>query len=476
MAGEAFIVLVGGGVLRLLAEGAPFLAPEGRAEAGPVQPPRSMSPSPIEPSVAAAGEPGRSLRVPVRRPPGGAALRGFAARRRRPYKARMSDVIADFTFHAPPSVVFAAGASRALPARLAAARPGARIFVVTDRGVCAAGLLAPLEAGLKAAGLDCAVHDDIVADPPESAVLACAAAARAFGADVVVGFGGGSPMDAAKLASALIASDQPLAQMYGVGKVAGPRAPLVLAPTTAGTGSEATPVAVVTTGETTKAGVSSPVLIPDEAVLDPDLVRGLPRAATAATGVDAMVHAIEAFTSAKKKNPMSDALALDALRLLTDNLLAACEDGSDMGARGATLLGAHLAGQAFANAPVAAVHALAYPLGGIFHLPHGVSNALMLGPVLRFNAEVAAPLYAALEAHLDPSAPDDPPAAAARFVERMDALCDAVGTPRRLRDVGVSHNDLPRLAADAMKQTRLLVNNPRDVDEAAARRLYEEAW
>ncbi len=384
--------------------------------------------------------------------------------------------VPEFEFNAPPRTIFRAGAAQELAAAFTGFGCVSRVLVVTDKGVRGLGLLdAPL-AGLRAAGLSVEIFDDVVADPPEAVVLAAADAARASGAEAVIGFGGGSPMDAAKLAAILAAGDQPLSEMYGVGKVTGGRLPLVAVPTTAGTGSEATPVAVVTTGETTKMGVSSPKLIPDVAVLDPDLTLGLPAHITAATGVDAMVHAIEAYASAVKKNPVSDAMAVEALRLLSGSLLKACADGSDKDARGAMLLGASLAGQAFANAPVAAVHALAYPLGGIFHIPHGLSNALMLEPVLRFNASVAAPLYGELEAALDPRAEGDAHTLSDRFIARMGALCDEAGVQRRLRDVGVSHNDLPRLAEDAMLQTRLLGNNPRPVTQADAQALYEEAW
>ncbi|MFN3499996.1 MAG: iron-containing alcohol dehydrogenase, partial [Pannonibacter indicus] len=180
--------------------------------------------------------------------------------------------------------------------------------------------------------------------------------------------------------------------------------------------------------------------------------------------------------SRHKKNPLSDALAREALRLLGANLIAACEDGSNRAAREGMLLGATLAGQAFANSPVAAVHALAYPLGGHYHVPHGLSNALMLGPVLRFNAKAAAPLYAELAGVLGVAGTGDAEKRSADFVAHMEKLMDASGAPRRLRDVGVTDNSLAMLAADAMKQTRLLVNNPVEVREEDALALYREAY
>lgn len=274
----------------------------------------------------------------------------------------------------------------------------------------------------------------------------------------------------------LLVSDQTLADMYGIGNVKGSRLPLVLVPTTAGTGSEVTNISIITTGETTKMGVVSPQLYADFVLLDAELTVGLPQVHTAATGIDAMVHAIEAYTSKHKKNPLSDALAREALRLLGRNLIAACRNGADRRAREGMLLGATLAGQAFANSPVAAVHALAYPLGGHYHVPHGLSNALMLGPVLRFNAKAAASLYAELADVLGVPGEGDAATRSDAFVQHMETLMDESGAPRRLRDVGVTDNTLAMLASDAMKQSRLLVNNPVEVREEDALALYREAF
>jgi alcohol dehydrogenase len=345
----------------------------------------------------------------------------------------------------------------------------ARIFIVTDKGVRSFGLLDAAVEGLQAAGLSVGINDSVVPDPPEDMVLAVVEEARKFGAELVIGFGGGSSMDTAKLVALLLGTDQPLAEMYGVDQVKGTRLPLILIPTTAGTGSEVTPISVVTVGETSKMGVNDPTLYADMAVLDAELTYGLPRAVTAATGIDAMVHAIEAYTSKIHKNPVSDALALAGLKKLHGAIERACTDGRDTQAREDMLLGALLAGQAFANAPVGAVHALAYPLGGIFHVPHGLSNSLMLPPVLRYNAEIAEPLYAELSAHIGLARPG-----ANALVEEMERIADAVQIETRLSQVGVSHNDLPRLAEDAMKVTRLLVNNPRAMTLEAAKACYED--
>lgn len=375
-------------------------------------------------------------------------------------------------FATTPFVVVAAGASARLR-EVCQARLGPRVLLVTDAGVLAAGLVAPARASLQDAGVEVEVYDRVSADPPSSTVEDAAAAARDFRATGVVGLGGGSSMDVAKLAALLAAGSERLEEVYGVGLVRGPRLPLVLIPTTAGTGSEVTPISIVTTGEHEKKGVVSPVLLPDLAVLDADLTLGLPRHVTAASGIDAMVHAVEAYTSrSPNANPISRALAREALKLLAENIERAGNDGGDRTARANMLLGSMLAGQAFANSPVAAVHALAYPLGGHFGIPHGLSNALALPHVLRFNLDSCSAEYAELARIVRPSGNDGPTDLVDWFVE----LSASLGLPSRLRDVRVPRDALPRLAEDAMQQTRLLVNNPRTVTHGDALAIYEAAW
>lgn len=354
--------------------------------------------------------------------------------------------------------------------------PPGPVLLVTDQGVSAAGLLAPLLDRLRASR-EVVLFDTVEADPSRATLLAAVGEGRAAAVASVIGFGGGSPMDVAKLAAYLLGSGDDLDSIWGVGLARGRRLPLALVPTTAGTGSEATPVAVITVEGNEKRGVNSAPLIPDIAVLDASLTLGKPRALTAATGIDAMVHAIEAYTSAHAKNAVSDMQAREALRLLGANIVTACNEPGNIAAREAMLLGAHLAGLAFANAPVAGVHALAYPLGGIHHLPHGLSNALMLRPVLTFNAEAARTPYAELAAILDPAAAAlGTQGAASRLIERMEELVLATGLKPRLRDHGIGVDEAPMLAREAMKQQRLLVNNPVPIGEEDARRLYESAW
>ncbi|GHD22947.1 iron-containing alcohol dehydrogenase [Halioglobus japonicus] len=352
-----------------------------------------------------------------------------------------------------------------------------RVLLITDPGLIALGLpQAPLDA-LQGAGIDVQVFDQVREDPPEETVLAAVDQAKNMGAEGVIGFGGGSSLDVAKVVAVLVGGSQALSEIYGVGMVTGKRLPLILLPTTAGTGSEATPVAVITTGETTKAGVSSPVLLPDVAVLDADLTFGLPPAVTAMTGVDAMVHAIEAYTSKRLKNPISDNLARQALHLLARNIRTAVTDGGNRKAREAMLLGACLAGQAFANAPVAAVHALAYPLGGHFHIPHGLSNSLVLPTVLEFNAPAASHLYAELaDIVVGEPVPGDDMARTQALIAYLRELIDAVALPATLAEAGVSESSLEQLAEDAMAQQRLLVNNPREVSLDDALAIYRAAY
>ncbi|ARP86579.1 iron-containing alcohol dehydrogenase [Bordetella genomosp. 9] len=379
-----------------------------------------------------------------------------------------------FAFHAAKSVLVAPGAALQLADHVA--RLGARsVLVVTDPGVARAGLLEPALEGMRRAGLGVHCYAQVVPEPPVHVVLAAAEQARATRADCIVGFGGGSSLDTAKLAALLASGEVDLESVYGVDKVRGARLPLILVPTTAGTGSEVTPIAIVTTGENMKQGVVSPVLLPDVALLDADLTLGLPRPVTAATGIDAMVHAIEAYTSRRLKNPLSDSLAREALRLLSANIRRVCDTPGDRDARQAMLIGACMAGMAFANAPVGAVHALAYPVGARFHVPHGLSNSLVLGPVLRFNLPAALPQYEELAEQVLPRAPGSPEARAVALIEWLEALPAAVGLPSRLTQTGITANDVDALADDAMLQTRLLVNNPRELSRQDAVALYRQA-
>ncbi len=382
----------------------------------------------------------------------------------------------NFEFRTVPCLISQAGAAAQLGSIVAQHYPNIKnVLIVTDPGFLATGLVAPIITSLEKNSFAVSTFSDVVADPPEAIVFTAVAGAKQQQIELVIGLGGGSSMDVAKLIAILASGEQTLATMYGIGNVKGGRLPLIQIPTTAGTGSEVTPIAIVTTGATTKMGVVAPQLYADIAILDAELTLGLPGKITAATGIDAMVHAIEAYTTKHKKNPLSDMLAKQALTLLWANIDEACTDGTNIDARQAMLLGAMLAGQSFANAPCAAVHALAYPIGGIFHVPHGLSNSLVLPHVLRFNSRDAADLYAELATIIAPEAQGSAEERTEALIEAMEALASRVGIATRLRDVGIQEKDLDQLATDAMLQTRLLGNNPRTMTFDDARAIYAAA-
>ncbi|WP_298310537.1 iron-containing alcohol dehydrogenase [Propionivibrio sp.] len=384
--------------------------------------------------------------------------------------------MSQFSFETSPKIICEQGGADRL-GEIAKGIGISHVFLVTDQGLIKANLLDGTLASLSAAGVRVTVFSDVLADPPELSVQAAVDNARAAGVDGVVGFGGGSSLDTAKLVSLLVRTPQALPEIYGIGLARGPRLPLIQVPTTAGTGSEVTPISILTTPSHEKKGVVSPLLYPDVALLDSRLTLGLPPSITAMTGVDAMVHAIEAYTTRLKKNPLSDALAIKALQLLYANILEAVSNGQNATVRENMLLGSLFAGMAFANAPVGAVHALAYPLGGHYHLPHGLTNSLVLVPVLEFNLPQTEALYAELgRAVLPELAGAGNKAAASAFVAAIRERVAVMPYAQTLRDCNVKQDDLPMLARDAMNVQRLLVNNPRDVTYEDALAIYQAAY
>lgn len=400
--------------------------------------------------------------------------------------------MSDFQFSTTPKIISRAGASsQALEwiEKNNLSKP----LIVTDEGIISLGLLSSLISQAEQSGKTVTVFDQVQADPSVEVVEKAIALAREKEVDCVIGVGGGSSLDVAKLVAVQTHNTQTLSSIFGVDAIqasaSDTKLPMILAPTTAGTGSEVTAVAIVTTGETTKAGIVSELLYPNLAILDAELTLTLPPSITAATGIDAMVHAIEAYTSKIKKNPYSDMLAKQALLLLISNIEQATFSPSNLGARQAMLLGACLAGQAFANAPVGAIHALAYPLGGHFHIPHGLSNALVMPHVMRFNASVAADMYAELFISLQqggvifPSAvhsnTDEGAVAlqqAEAFIAYLSLLVTKLGLPNKLSELGITQADIEVLSVDALKQTRLLVNNPRELALKDAVEIYRQAF
>ena len=386
----------------------------------------------------------------------------------------------NFTFNTTSGIRFGSGMS-VISSQEICKILGSNILFITDKDLMSLKLTEPTLNELKKFSSKVEIFEDVEADPSLKTLLKSIEIGKKMKATGVIGFGGGSSMDVAKLTSLILGSDENIEEVWGVSNAKGPRLPLVLVPTTAGTGSEVTPISIITVGEEEKKGVSSPIILPDVAILDPDLTIGLPAHTTAATGIDAMVHAIEGYASANKNNnPISKMLSIEALKLLGGSIEKAVFDGSNIEARGNMLIGAMLAGKSFANSPVAAVHALAYPIGGTFHVSHGLSNSLVLPYVLRFNSadNKATKDYAELAPYVFPdiNINQGSQAVCSEFIDRMESLSKKLGLPQKLREVNIPKEACIKMAKDAMKQTRLLVNNPREVTEKDALNIYESAW
>ncbi|WP_339544789.1 iron-containing alcohol dehydrogenase [Pseudomonas sp. RA_35y_Pfl2_P32] len=378
-----------------------------------------------------------------------------------------------YEFRSVPRILCEAGALQQV-GQVLSGLGAQRVMLVCDPGIVSLGFAAGAQRALQAAGCQVTVFDQVVPDPSASVVKQAAAQARAFKVDGVLGLGGGSSLDAAKLVALLVNSEQSLEDLYGTDKALGQRVPLVLMPTTAGTGSEVTWVSVITDEQQCKQVVYSPLLLPDVAVLDPELTLGLPPRVTAATGLDAMVHAIEAYTSRTRKNPIADSLATAALALLGRNLPKVLADGRDVAARTAMLQGSLMAGMAFVNASVAAIHALAYPLGARFHIPHGHANALVMAPIIRFNLAQAQRQYAELAAYLLPDQQfADEATAAEAFVLAIEALVRDSGLETRLSKLQVDEQAIPSMATEVVVGIRRLIDsNPRDMTEREVEAIY----
>lgn len=369
-------------------------------------------------------------------------------------------------FHLPRRVVTGRGCAAGIAALCQDAGWG-RVFVVSEGGVEGAGLLGRVVEPLAEAGRLAGWSTAVPAEPPLGAVDALAARIVSSGADALVGLGGGSVMDATKVAAIVAARGGSAADLVGIGRAKRRGLPTVLVPTTAGTGSEATRVAILTDAASgTKVGVVDPALLPDVAVVDPALTDLLPPLVTAAAGMDALVHAIEAFT-ARVATPLARGLALEAARGIGAALERVCRDPADTAARDVMAESAHLAGMAFSNSSCCAVHALALPLGGRFHLPHGVITGTFVGALVRFNAPEAAADYRALAAALGWGALD-PEACAAR----LDALAEGIGLTAVLRATTVPAAAVPAMARDAVANRRLMDPNPRPVSIADAEAIY----
>ena len=357
---------------------------------------------------------------------------------------------------------------------------GKNIFVITDEGLTELGLYDKTIKKLQSYS-NINIFNKVESDPSKSTLLKAFDEAADFKSTGVLGFGGGSSMDVAKLISLLLGTNQNIDTIWGVNNAKGPRIPLVLIPTTAGTGSEVTPISIITMDDKEKKGVSSKLILPDLAILDPSLTINLPPNITASTGIDAMVHAIEAYTSINpNNNPISKMLSIEALKFLGSSIKTAVFEGHNINARSNMLFGSMLAGKAFANSPVAAVHALAYPIGGLFNISHGLSNSLVLTNVMKFNSinEETKKNYANLAPYvfkdLDNSKSDE--IVCNNFIDSLESLSKELELPYRLRDLEIPEEACQLMASEAMKQTRLLVNNPRKIEESDAFNIYKSVW
>jgi alcohol dehydrogenase class IV len=381
---------------------------------------------------------------------------------------------------APSQVLFGAGMAGA--AGRVAATYGRRALVCTDPIIAETSGFATVRSSLDEAGLEVSVFSDAAVDVPRSAIDAAVELGRAFSPDVIVAVGGGSVIDLAKMVALSLAHEGPLENYYPVQSVPGPVTPLIALPTTAGTGSEATPVSVITDPTTQmKVGVASPYLIPRHAICDPHLTVGAPPTVTAHSGIDALSHAIEAYMAAQEtpsvdlvlgrpqvgKNLLSDALALTAAGHIAANLERVVADGNDIEARTGMLYGSLLAGIAFGNSGVSAAHALQFAVGAATHTSHGLGTGLLLPYVMEFNRPVRS---AELDALADKMCPGTDP------VEFVHGLGQRIGLPASLAEIGVARSDLRKMAEASVGIKRLIDNNPRPLDVDALESILDAAY
>lgn len=376
------------------------------------------------------------------------------------------DLTRTFENHLPRRVITGRGTSEGL-LPICQAQGWRRVFVASDAGVEAAGLTGRVASPLQDAGLLAGTFCSVPPEPPIAIVDELATRVTAVTADAVIALGGGSVMDAVKVAALCVRHGKPARAFLGIGMAGGRGLPTVLIPTTAGTGSEATFVAILTDEATgNKSGVVDPCLLPDVAIVDPALTDDLPQHVTAAAGMDAMVHAAEAFI-ARNATPIARGLALEAARHLGRWLEVVCRDPGCHEARDGMAIGSHLAGMAFANASCCAVHALALPLGGRFHIPHGVITGCFVGEMMRHNAPVSETDLTCFSEALGWGA-----LPAAAFADRLDAIASDIGLRAALRRTPVPAAAIPDMAAAAVANRRLMDPNPREVTVADASRIY----
>jgi alcohol dehydrogenase class IV len=397
-----------------------------------------------------------------------------------------------WNFHTAGQLVFGNGAARQLGGLLAK-RKLRRAFVVTDKQLMAAGIAPQVMQSLTEASLSTHLFDEGAAEPSIEVAVKAAEWAKAFQPDCIVGVGGGSNMDLAKIVAVLVTHGGSPEKYFSFGNVPGPVLPLACVPTTAGTGSEVSHAAVLTdTANKMKVSTLSNFLRPALAVVDPELTLTCPPKVTADSGIDALTHAIEAYTAIdyprldmsldedvayQGKHPLGDCLAEKAISLIGRHLVTVVKDGSNRAAREGMSLAATLAGMAFSNCAVALVHALEYPLGGAIHVSHGAGNGLLLPYVMRFNLPERKAAFARIAELLgeDISGMTED-TAAERAIAAVDRLRSEIGIPHRIRDIGGKRDQLPEFAAKAFAIKRLMAVNPRQASEADLLGILEAAY
>ncbi|MDT3405597.1 iron-containing alcohol dehydrogenase [Mucilaginibacter terrae] len=335
--------------------------------------------------------------------------------------------------------------------------------------------LEPFVTKLKEAGVTVHINTDINQEPSFADFRALMDGFEGTNPDVVLGIGGGSVLDIAKLVAAQLKNDQPLEAIVGNGLLNGRAIKLICVPTTSGTGSEVSPNAILVDDEHQKKGIISPFLVPDVVYVDPLLTIGVPPAITAATGLDALTHCLEAYTN-KFAQPFIDVYAYEGMRLIAEHLVAAVKDGKNEEARSQVAMGSMLGGFCLGPVNTAAVHALSYPLGSTFHLAHGLSNALLLPYVMEFNVPAAPQRYADVAVALGCERQADHLSTAQAGIAKIRELIAACGIPATLKEVGITKDVIPQLADEAMVIQRLLVNNPRHVSREDAIDIYTAAF
>ena len=381
-----------------------------------------------------------------------------------------------FSFTGAGRIVFGNGAFEQLAEEIKTLG-GKRPLVVLDRGLSLAGMKQRVSAYFKKAGMKIVIFDKVEGEPPLELADEGAKVAAAKKCDLIIGIGGGSAMDVAKAVAVLTANEGAAVEYLGLNNIPGPGLPTIMIPTTAGTGSEVTFTSVFIRKDLQKKeGMNSPYLYPRLALLDPELTLTIPPQVTATTGIDALCHAIESYTSIAA-SPMSEMVSLEAIDLISSNLRACVHNGADLDAREAMLLGSLYAGLGLANAGVTAVHSLSYPLGGIFGIPHGLANTLLLPAVMNFNLPGALEKFAVIAEVMGvPTEGLTLNEAAGRAVGAVEDLIDDCGIYDSLETLGIMETDFPKLVDVAMTVARPLANNPRKITAQDALEIYNDAY